>query len=114
VFANGWWSPVRKESGLAPQLLISMREPTNLAVSHPFRARVAQPSLLADRVSAPFGSSVSPSQTNYTMWESELANSRSRVTVDGVSVYPLLQISYAGWHLPVTLYMQPLRGSDAR
>ena len=77
-------------------------------------ARDARPSLLADRVLLPPGSFPSLLQTKYVTWESSLADSRSLVDVNGVSVYPLLQINYAGWHLPVTLYISSRRGSDAR
>jgi hypothetical protein len=53
-------------------------------------------------------------QAKYTMWESSLADSGSLTNVNGVSVYPLLQINYEGWRLPVTLYISSLRGSGAR
>ena len=137
---SGWWSPVRAESATAPQLQISMAELTPFKASDSFRtfpaprttyrmtepmdgqiaslqyigARDARPSLLADRVSLPPGSFLSLLQVKYAIWESSLADSRSLVDVNGVSVYPLLQINYAGWHLPVTLYLSSLRGSDAR
>ena len=138
--ASGWWSPATADSATAPQLLISMAELTPLEAPDSFRtfpaqrttyrvtepmdgqiaslqyiaARDARPSLLADRVSLPPGSFPSLLQAKYAIWESSLAESRSLVDVNGVSVYPLLQINYAGWHLPVTLYISPLRGSDAR
>ncbi|MEA2649241.1 MAG: hypothetical protein QOG61_1676 [Candidatus Binataceae bacterium] len=53
-------------------------------------------------------------QAGYAMWESSLADSRSLINVNGVSVYPLFQINYAGWHLPITLYISSLRYSDAQ
>jgi hypothetical protein len=136
-FASGWWSPAKEQSPAASQLLVSMAElthydgsysfrtsrfrPTTYRVSEPMngriglalRARVAEPSLLADRVSPP-SRSFSLVQDNYTMWESSLADSRSLINVNGVPVYALLQISYAGWHLPVTLYISSPRDSDAR
>jgi hypothetical protein len=138
--ASGWWSPVRAESATAPQLQISMAELTHFKRSDSFRtfpvprttyrmteplddqiasfqdidARDARPSLLAYRDSLPPGSLLSLLQAKYAMWESSLADSRSLVDVNGGSVYALLQINYAGWHLPVTLYLSPLRGSDAR
>jgi hypothetical protein len=136
--ASGWWSPAKAESASAPQLQISMAELTHFKASDSFRtfppertnyrvtepmdgqiaslqyvgAGVARPSLLADLVSLPPAPSLL--QARYATWESSLADSRSPVDVRGVSVYPLLQINYAGWHLPVALYMSPLRGSDAR
>ena len=138
--ASGWWSPVRAESATAPQLQISMAELTHFKVSDSFRnspvprtafrmtepmdgqiaslqgigSRDARPSLLASRVSSPPGSFLSLLQAKYAIWESSLADSRSLVAVNGVSVYPLLQINYAGWHVPVTLYLSSLRDSDAR
>jgi hypothetical protein len=138
--ASGWWSPIRAKSATAPQLQISMGQLIPIETSDSFRtfpaqrttyrvtepidgqiaslqyiaARDARPSLLADRVSLPPGSFPSLLQTKYVIWESSLAESRSLVDVNGVSVYPLLQINYAGWHLPVTLYISSLRGSDAR
>jgi hypothetical protein len=53
-------------------------------------------------------------QSKYMAWESRLEDSEARTNVNGRLVYPLLQVNYAGWHLPVTLYIPPLRGSDAR
>jgi hypothetical protein len=136
--ASGWWSPVRAESATAPQLLISKAELTHFEASGPFRpppaqpttyrvsepmdgqiaslqyldARVAKPSLLADHVSLP--PALSLLQAKYAIWDSSLTDSRSLIDVNGVSVYPLLQINYAGWHLPVTLYISSFRDSDAR
>ena len=138
--ASGWWSPVRAESATAPQLQISMAELIPFKASDSFRtfpaqrttyranepmdgqiaslqyigARDAGPSLLADLGSPPSGSFLSLLQANYAIWESSLADSRSLVDVNGVSVYPLLRINFAGWHLPVTLYLSSLRDSDAR
>jgi len=137
--ASGWWSPVRAESATAPHLQISKVELIPFKASDSFRTcraqrttysvtepidgqiaslqyigvGVAKPSLLAGRVSLPPESFLSLLQAKYAIWESSLADSRSLVDVNGVSVYPLLQINYAGWHLPVTLYISSLRGSDA-
>jgi hypothetical protein len=138
--ASGWWSPAKAESAPEPRLAISTAELTHFEASDSFRtfpaqrttyrvtepidaqiaslqyigARDAGPSLLADRGSLPPGSFLSLLQAKYVIWESSLADSRSLVDVNGVSVYPLLQINYAGWHLPVALYLSSLRGSDAR
>jgi hypothetical protein len=138
--ASGWWSPAKAESAPEPRLAISRAELTHFEASESFRtfpaqrttyrvtepmdgqiaslqyigARDAGPSLLADRGSVPPGSFLSLLQAKYAIWESSLADSRSIVDINGVSVYPLLQINYAGWHLPVTLYLSSLRGSDAR
>jgi hypothetical protein len=136
---SGWWSPVSVESATAPQLQISMAQlipfetsdsfrtfpaqRTTYRVTEPMDGRIASlqyigasdtgPSFLADRGSLPPGSLPSLLQARYAIWESSLAASRSLVDVNGVSVYPLLQINYAGWHLPVTLYISSLRGSNA-
>jgi hypothetical protein len=133
--ASGWWSPVRAESATAPPLLISKAELTHFG---PFRpapaqpttdrvtkptdgqlaslqysgARVAKPSLLADHVSLP--PALTLPQAKYAIWGPSLADSRPLMNVSGVSVYPLLQINYAGWRLPVTLYISSLHDSDAR
>jgi hypothetical protein len=142
--ASGWWSPVGAESAQSPQLLISMAELTHFDASISFRtsqaqpttyrvtesidsriarlhgcglgpcARVANLSLLADRFSLPPASFLGLLQAKYTTWESSLEDSRSLTNVNGVFVYPLLQINYEGWRLPVTLYISSLRGSDSR
>jgi hypothetical protein len=51
--------------------------------------------------------------TDYAAWESNLSDTRSPVDVNRLSVYPVVQIDYANWHLPVALYIAPLRGSNA-
>jgi hypothetical protein len=53
-------------------------------------------------------------EAKYVIWESSLADTRSLTSVNGMAVYPLVQIDYADWHLPIGLYVPPLRGSDAR
>jgi len=53
-------------------------------------------------------------EANYRSWESRLADTRSLTNVNGVFVYPLVQIDYADWRLPISLYIPPLRGSDTR
>jgi hypothetical protein len=53
-------------------------------------------------------------QGKYLMWELRLADTRSFTSIDAEIVYPLVQIDYASWHLPVSLYIPPLRGNDAR
>ena len=53
-------------------------------------------------------------QSKYLVWESRLEDSVPPTNVKGMLVYPMLQVSYAGIHLPITLYIPPLRGSDAR
>lgn len=141
---GGWWSPVGSETATARQFRISMAEPVLFKTSdssqilpslrttstttesmdgqiaslqsfgQTFHARGAKPSLLADSVSPTPGSFPSLLQAKYATWESGLADSRSPVNVGGASVYPLFQINYASWHLPVTLYISSLRDSDTR
>ena len=53
-------------------------------------------------------------EAKYGMWESSLADTRSLMNVNGISVFPLVQIDYAQWRLPIGLYAPPLRGSDSR
>jgi hypothetical protein len=141
ILPSEGWPPVTLESATAPQLPIRIVELAPFEASRSFRtspaqpttyrltesmddridswstlgARVAKPSLLADPASLPPEAFLSLLQARYAMWESSLADSRSLINVNGVSVYPLLQINYAGWHLPpVTLYISSLRGSDAQ
>ena len=51
--------------------------------------------------------------SKYTAWEMRLEGSGVRTNVNGRLVYPLMQINYAKFRLPITLYIPPLRGSDA-
>ena len=53
-------------------------------------------------------------QSKYTAWESRLEDSGPRTNVNGRLVYPLLQVNYGGWHLPISLYLPPLQGSATR
>ena len=144
IHSSGWWSPVAAESASAPQPPIRIAELAPFETSDSFRtspaqptayrltesmddrvdslpyygsspgAKVAEPSLLADPAALPPESFTSLLQARYAMWESSLTDSRSLIDVNGVFVYPLLQIDYAGWHLPITLYISSLRGSDAQ
>ena len=138
--ASGWWSPAGAESATAPQLQISMAELIPFKAFDSFRtfpgqrttyrvtesmdgqiaslqyigARVVKPSLLADRVSQTPRPLLSLQQAKYAIWESDAADSRSLINFRGVSVYPFLQINYASWHLPVTLYISSLHNRAAR
>jgi hypothetical protein len=135
--ASGWWSP--HGAGAAPQLQISRAELTRFDESdsigtssaQPTGDRVAEamdssiaslqyfdpalgprtttPSLWVDLISPPTKSSLSLLEKRYATWEASLSDSRSLIDVNGVSVYPLFQVDYVGWHLPVTLYISPLR-----
>lgn len=57
---------------------------------------------------------IDPFATRYLQWESGLADTSALVNEKGVLVYPLLQINFAGEHLPISLYLPSLRGSDLR
>jgi hypothetical protein len=51
-------------------------------------------------------------QISYMQWESRLADSVSPISRRGLLVYPFLEISVIGSHLPISMYIPPLRGSD--
>src|SRR5208337_1682921 len=137
--ASGWWSPARAESATAPQLLIGMgeftrfeasgllgmspaqplnhlTEPSDAAITDlpdlgsTLNANVAEQAAWAEPASLPARSFLSLLQTRYAAWESSLADSRSLTNVHGVSVYPAFEMNYGNWHLPVTLYISPIRG----
>jgi len=135
--ATGWWSP-DVNSGAHPYLVVSMAEVDSRAselsktqyTHNPFSTGTAYSidpgnfalaamtptdfNPLAYQELRPSDSLLSLVQTKYLTWESSLADSQPTTYVNGVSVYSLLQVSYEGSHLPVSLYVPPLRGSDAR
>lgn len=141
--ASGWWSPARADSATAPQLLIGIGElarfdasdllrptpasstsylsgPTDASIvdlpdlGSTLNANVAQQAAWTEPASLPARSLLSLVQTMYAAWESSLTDSRSLTNVHGVSVYPLFEIDYGNRYLPVTLYISPLRGDEAR
>ena len=72
---------------------------------------------LEDRTMFPLvqpGSLLYPLQTQYLHWESKLADSLPLTSQRGMLVYPLLEINVADSLLPISLYIPPLRGGDAR
>jgi hypothetical protein len=95
-------------------------EDTNNPIENPgvFELSLYTPS--TDFNSLAEGESLSPRsflsllEAKYVMWESDLAETRSLTSVNKVSVYPLVQIDYGQWHLPISLYTPPLRGSNER
>jgi len=142
-FSNGWWSSKPEQARPAPKLLISMAEPTDFNSSHSLRTLPAQlssdqptqsrptavaalsnfsltdmtlaaPRLSTDSVPLPAADSFAFLQSEKPSWQSLLADSHSLSDVNGVSVHPLLQVNYAGWQLPVTLYTAPLRDDEVR
>lgn len=138
---NGWWCPESRQS--IPHLQISTGDQIHLSGAElispaPEMANYRSVSLLDHSIGNHPGAGLrlgsqrldpgplleaelsfqatflSPLQPNYTAWESWLEDSEPRVNVNGLLVYPLLQVNYAGWHLPISLYIPPLRGSDTR
>ncbi len=79
------------------------------AVGSAFDARGAETSLLLDRDSSASTSLLDSLQTKYQLWESRLADTRPLMKENGVFVYPLLQINFAGKSLPICLYVPPPR-----
>jgi hypothetical protein len=79
----------------------------SLVTRSPEFSSLAEVELLSSR------SLLSRLQAEYATWESGLADTRSLTSVNGWSVYPLVQVNYADWQLPISLYRPSLRGSDA-
>jgi hypothetical protein len=71
------------------------------------RAPLMESDSLVERDRAHSGSLLYSLQHKYEQWQSSLADSRSLVGVSGSSVYPLLQINFAGTTLPVSLHVSP-------
>ena len=107
--ATRWWSRKAAESAAAaPHLLLDtdLGSPVDLAG--------AESSYLADSDSLPAGLFLNSHHTAYRLWGSRLADTVTPTSERGMLVYPFIQINFAGGHLPVSLYVLPLRGSDAR
>jgi hypothetical protein len=130
--ARGWWSLERTAStAVAPHLQLANRFETSPPVrptTQPNGSSIVTPSgveLGLDTRSPEFSSFAEGQlqssrlflavlEAKCAQWESSLADNRSLAKVNGESVYPLVQIDYAQARLPITLYIPPLRGSDAR
>ncbi|MGH7837928.1 MAG: hypothetical protein ACREQC_08905 [Candidatus Binataceae bacterium] len=103
--------------GASDSLRTSIVEPTSYRLSEPANGSMAPglglapdaagiaPGLLADGDPLAPTSFSSRLASKYLQWEANLADSRSLVNVNGVSVYPLVEINYAGWRLPISLYI---------
>ena len=76
-----------------------------------FGARDFEFSLLNNSGVLP-GSFLYSVQLSYMQWESRLADTVSPISQRDMLVYPFLEISIAGGHLPISMYIPPLRGSD--
>jgi hypothetical protein len=135
------WPTETAESAAAPHLLLSKADLNHFQTSDSLQTSTAHSSRyrltdLTDNPSVSSGSfalapeaksgapannnSLDPEsllsvmETKYMRWESSLANSRSLINVNGVSVYPLAKLDFGDWHLPITLNPAPTRGSDTR
>jgi hypothetical protein len=76
-----------------------------------FEARDFEFSLLNNSGVSP-GSFLYSMQISYMQWESRLADTVSPISRRGMLVYPFLEISVTGGHLPISMYIPPLRGSE--
>ena len=135
--ATGWWTPQRTATTVvAPYLQLNMSKLSRFEISEPLRSSTSQANnysnvnqggfeLERDRPSRQISSLEEAAlltprsflflmEAKYITWESSLADTRSLTTVNGVLVYPLAQVDYAQWHLPISLYIPSLRGSDTR
>jgi hypothetical protein len=119
---TGWWSPDTAASATSPHFLLSMPGLPNFQAFDSLKTSTAQsdgnvPGDPMDNYVANLEGGTLPSisflalvQTSYIQWESRLADTRTPTSVNGAMVYPLVQVNYAGWNLPVALYTSPLRG----
>lgn len=141
--SSGWWSPERAASTMAPHLQLNIAELNHFGAealpatagstpADPLAAQTANfvPSsasfeLTSDQQSAEWaalaqGQTLPPDsllglvQSKYATWERNLAETRTPINVNGQSVYPLAEITFGRWTVPVALYISPLRGSGTR
>ena len=114
--ARGWWSIERADLASRPQL--SMAELTRFEASASLRRATNPTDNQVDPALLKRAALLALLQTKYEVWESNLSDSRSLTDVNRISVYPLMEINYTGWHLPVALYISPLAvampGGDQR
>jgi hypothetical protein len=140
---NQWWSPDRTASTVvAPDLHIGISKLNGLEISGQLPPSTIDPKTYSTAytnspIASPRafeldlysssrdlnlveGESMTPRsflsvvEAKYMIWESGLGDTRSLTSVRGMAVYPLVEINYAEWHLPIGLYIPPLRGSDVR
>jgi hypothetical protein len=136
--ATGWWSPGQAKTTTGPQLEINMAQLNRFALSDSLRdsaetsshwsiatpeipafslyyiaseTRIDQSQLLIDRSSVSSSSLIGLLETSYADWEAGLSDSRPLTNVHGLLVYPIMEVTYTSWHLPVSLYIPALRGS---
>jgi len=133
---SGWWSPAQAASTPAPHLELNLAALNHFGVTAAVPtspqpsvgqirdyllnagsfgltrdAQSAEWQALAQGQTLPPESLLGLLQSKYTRWETNLAETRMPLDVNGQSVYPLVQISYGQWTLPIGLYTPPLRGS---
>ena len=139
--SSGWWSPEKAASSTTPHLQLNMAELNHFGAkatsavasptpTYPSNAQIANYlsnsgsiELASDQQSGEWaalaqGRTLPPDsllglvQSKYATWERNLGETRTPINVNGQSVYPLVEISYGQWTLPIGLYIPPLRGSD--
>ncbi len=140
--SSGWWSPPAN-SAYAPHLTINLTQLDAFTHSDLLRTTMSQPTsdIVAELPSIavnnwqianlPAGtypstptllpSPVAPSTTSlipmmeakYNAWETDLAETRNPVDVNGASVYPLIQINHGSWHLPIVMYISTVHDNNA-
>lgn len=133
-----WWSPAVTEAA-APRLVANTTDLTNFyaygstsrasingsreagpmstAILHPGRFWLTPTTQSAEHAflqgdSLPHASYLSLLEVRYQAWESSLAENRTLTDVNGVSLYPLVQIEYGNRSFPIALSIAPLRGSS--
>jgi len=129
---SGWWSPEH----VAPHLQLSLADlkrfepPSQVLRSNrvttaqimnfladseslsPQSEQSADLSALAQSRALPLSSLLGQLHTKYATWQTGLSDTRTPVDLNGLSVYPLVQIRYGQWTVPVSLYISPLRDGD--
>lgn len=122
--ASGSWSRAYAPK-LVANLILSMAELSHFEPTSATNSSTAAPSAYqplrgrgfntqAYRSTVPLVSPVSLTETNYLHWESRLADTRTPVGVNSEGARPLAEVNYAGWHLPITLYVPTLHEIDER
>jgi hypothetical protein len=115
--ACGRWSGP-DASKAVPNLIVSMADLSRFEPTGSINSSTAKPSAYQQtnlpgrgfnnqgyRSTLPLVAPISLTETNYLHWESRLAGTRALVGVNTNGVRPLAEVSYAGWHLPITLYV---------
>jgi hypothetical protein len=141
--SSGWWSPDKAASTMAPHLELNVADLNHFAaVALPvaaaptptqqsptqisnFLSNSGSFELTSDQQSAEWaalaqGQTLPPDSllglvtSKYATWERNLGETRTPINVNGQSVYPLAEITFGGWTVPIGLYISPLRGGGSR